>query len=50
MTTRRQLWRLAAATLFVIAGKTGLPSGQRDWFVPILCALGGFVAMDRGTK
>lgn len=47
MTARRQLWRLACATSFVIVGKIGFPSGQRDWFVPILLGIGGFVAMDR---
>ena len=50
MTKRRQLWRLCAATSFTIVGKIGFPSGQRDWFVPILLGLAGFVFLDWATK
>ena len=45
---RRQLWRLGAATCFVVVGQT-IPSGTRDWFVPIVAALAGFACMDAAT-
>ena len=46
---RRQLWRLASATCFVVVGQT-IPSGTRDWFVPIIAALAGFACMDAATR
>ncbi len=44
-----RLTRVSAATSLTIVGKIGFPSGQRDWFVPILLGLAGFVFLDWAT-